>query len=203
MFKKHLIAALIAGAAVSTANAAEVNGYLFGNVGQAEVDLGNFESELQDLGLATSSDEKDTAFKVGAGVQLNPYVGVEFQYVDLGDFNVNATAAGAGNAKATFSTSGLGLNLVGTLPLDAFKLYGKVGYNKLETEAKVSTGGSTVFRDEEKENITSFALGATYALTPQFELGVEFERYQDLGSDHTTGGEEDADLLSLGLRYNF
>lgn len=203
MFKKAFIAAVLAGAAVSTASAAEVNGYLFGNIGQAEVDLGAFESELQDLGLSTSADEKDTAFKVGAGVQLNQYVGVEFQYVDLGDFTVDASAAGAGSAKATFSTSGLGANLVGTLPMGALKLYGKVGYNKLETEGKVSAGGSTIFRDEEKENITSFALGASYALTPQFELGLEFERYQDLGSDDTTGGEEDADFVSLGLRYNF
>ncbi|UAW98062.1 porin family protein [Halopseudomonas nanhaiensis] len=202
MFKKAFIAAVLAGAAVSTANAAEVNGYLFGNVGQAEVDLGAFESDLQDLGLSTSSDEKDTAFKVGAGVQLNQYVGVEFQYVDLGDFTVDASAAG-GSAKASFSTSGLGANLVGTIPMGALKLYGKVGYNKLETEAKVSTAGSTIFRDEEKENITSYALGASFALTPQFELGLEFERYQDLGSDDTTGGEEDADLVSLGLRYNF
>lgn len=201
MFKKSFMVALIASAAVSTANAADVNGYLFANAGQTEVDLSAFERDLQDLGLTTSADEKDTAFKIGAGAQLNPYVGIEFQYVDLGDFSVDAAAVG--NAKATFSTSGLGVNLVGTLPFDAFKLYGKLGYHKLETEGKVATSGSTIFRDEEKENVTSYAFGATYALTPQFELGLEFERYQDLGSDDTTGGEEDADLLTVGLRYNF
>src|SRR5690554_7128578 len=74
MMRKTLLAVLIAGAMVSGVQAAvsHVNGYLFGHVGQADYDTGSFYS-----GVPGSLDEKDTAFKIGAGVQLNSYVSIE------------------------------------------------------------------------------------------------------------------------------
>src|SRR5690606_29553009 len=97
---------------------------------------------------------------------------------------------------------GLGANVVATLPLDRFKLYGKVGYHQIESEWKVKLGGSTVDKGDDDNNVTSFAIGATYALTPQVEVVAEFERYQDVGDKDMTG-EADVDFASIGLRYNF
>src|SRR5690554_7941366 len=107
---KTLLAVLVSGAMVSGVQAAgnQVNGYLFGNVGQADYDFGKVYK-----GMPGSLDEKDTAFKVGAGVQLNPYVAVEFQWVDLGE-----TTYKEPGYKELASIDGYGANIVGTLPLD-------------------------------------------------------------------------------------
>lgn len=193
MIRKSLLVALVSGLAVTGVQAAEIqpNGYLFGHVGQSETDL----SELEDLGLST--DEKATGYKVGAGIQLTRHFGVEFQYVDLGE--VSADIPGL---RADIDAYGLGANLVATLPLDRFKVYGKIGYHKMETDWKIKLGGSTLAKGDDDSNVTSFAIGGTYALTPQFELLAEFERYQDVGDEDSTG-EADVDLASIGLRYNF
>lgn len=186
MFKKSFMVALIASAAVSTANAAEVNGYLFGSVGQAEADLFD---DINESGV--SIDEKDTAFKIGAGVQLNSYVGVEFQYSNLGEVSASDSVA-----KASAETEGYGMNLVASLPFDRFSLFGKVGYHKLETDVSLR-----VFEDSasgsDDEWAKSYGLGASFAFTPALAIVAEYEQYRDVAD------EFDIDLVSAGLRYNF
>ncbi|WP_178114789.1 porin family protein [Pseudomonas saliphila] len=221
MFKKTLLAALVSGVMISGVQAAEIqpNGYLFGNVGQSDADasdIGNgldalSEAIATDFGFEGSSsfDEKDSAFKIGAGIQLNPHVAVEFQYIDLGEIaykskGVNSSGE-TGVLKATSGTEGFGASLVGTLPFDRFKLFGKVGYHKLKTEVKASIDlrlvGGAQFSDEEKDDATewvnSLGVGASFAFTPTVELVAEYERYSDVADEY------DVDFASIGLRYNF
>lgn len=195
MMRKTLLAVLVSGVMVSGVQAADnqVNGYLFGNVGQADYDTGSFYR-----GTPGSLDEKDTAFKVGAGIQLNRYVGIEFQYADLGELTYKESGF-----KGTDAADGYGANLVGTIPLNRFKLYGKVGYHKMEYEvAEKDAFGS--WSKTEKEWVTSYAVGAAFAVTPQFELVAEYERYESVADDFNDSGfDADIDLASLGLRYNF
>lgn len=195
MMRKTFLAVLISGAMVSGAQAAgnQVNGYLFGNVGQTDYDTGSFYSET-----TGSLDEKDVGFKVGAGIQLNPYVGIEFQYVDLGELTYKDDGF-----KGEDSAEGYGANLVMTLPLDRFKLYGKIGYHKMEYEVREKAFGLS-WGEEEKEWVTSYAIGATFALTPQFEIVGEYERYEKVADNFNDSGfDADIDLASIGLRYNF
>src|SRR5690606_41106767 len=96
MMRKSLLALLVSGLMVTGVQAAEnqVNGYLFGNIGQAEADKPGFKKDLDAeaaafaddfaFGFRSSWDDKDTAFKIGAGIQLNQHIAVEFQYIDLG-----------------------------------------------------------------------------------------------------------------------
>ncbi|MFA5678933.1 MAG: porin family protein [Pseudomonas sp.] len=194
MMRKTLLAVLVSGLMVSGVQAADnqVNGYLFGNVGQADYDLGNYFKPF--IG---SVDDTDTAFKIGAGIQLNSYVGIEFQYVDLGE----ATYKEPGY-KEMVEVEGYGMNLVGTIPLDRVKLYGKLGYHKMEFEARGKLDGfGTVWSGSEKDWVTSYALGTTFAVTPQFELVAEYERYDDVADKVDLN--VDIDLASVGLRYNF
>ena len=214
MMRKTLLAVLVSGAMVSGVQAAnnQVNGYLFGNIGQAEADKPGLVKDLDavfaneaataGLGFRSSWDDKDTAFKIGAGIQLNRHVAIEFQYIDLGSPEYKGTVTGFidGTLKVSGDTDGFGMNLVGSLPFDRFKLFGKVGYHKLETEAtaKITDGVFTdKIKDSEKEWVTSYGIGASYAFTPQVELAAEFERYQDVADEY------DVDMASIGLRYNF
>ena len=193
MMRKTLLAVLVSGAMVTGVQAAgnQVNGYLFGNVGQADYDFGSIFK-----GAPGSLDDDDTAFKIGAGVQLNPYVGIEFQYVDLGE----ATYKEPGY-KEIITADGFGANLVGTVPLDRFKLYGKLGYHKLELEVKEKEVGWEDWSESKKDWVVSYAIGATFALTPQFEVVAEYERYDDVADKFDAN--VDIDLASIGLRYNF
>lgn len=210
--RKTLLAVLVSGAMVSGVQAAnnQVNGYLFGNIGQADAEkpglVKDFDADLTaeleaaGLGYRSSWDDKDTAFKVGAGIQLNRHIAVEFQYTDLGAPEYKGTASNGGTAKLTGDTDGYGVNLVGTLPFDRFKLFGKLGYHKLETEITMEAsgpGGFAKISDTEEEWVTSFGVGASYAFTPQVELVAEYERYQDVADEY------DVDFASIGLRYNF
>ncbi|HDZ57903.1 MAG TPA: porin family protein [Pseudomonas xinjiangensis] len=184
MLKKSLLAVALVGSVISGAQAADQvpNGYLFGNVGQSEADV-------------SASDTEDTAFKIGAGIQLNPYIGVELQYVDLGEVSDDFFFGGS-LAKASIATEGFGGNLVGTLPLDRFKLFGKVGYHQLESEAKLSYSGLSG-SDSEKEWVTSYGVGASFAISNTFEVIAEAERYADVADEY------DVDMISAGLRFNF
>ncbi len=215
MLKNTIIAAIIAGAAVSTTSAAEVNGYLFANLGKSDADASRLGKDLdavadllaEDYGMTGTSslDEKDSAFKIGAGLQLNSHVGIEFQYVDLGEVSYKAAGVDAfgdvGTLKASSSTDGLGINLVGTLPFNQLKLFGKIGYHKIESDVRVDIvtpdGLAGSGSDSVKEWASSFGVGASFAFTPTVALVAEYEQYRDVADDY------DVDVASVGLRYNF
>jgi opacity protein-like surface antigen len=220
MFRTTLLAVLVSGALVTVTQAAEVqpNGYLFANIGQSDADVSrigrsldaDFEEWATFLGLdgKTSLDDKDSAYKIGAGVQLNRHIGIEFQYLDLGEISYKASASNefavSASVRGSAATKGYGVNLVGTLPFDQFKLFGKVGYHKLKTDIKASGTLSVEgfqftdsSKDDAREWVTSLGLGASYAFTPSVELVAEYERYRDVADDYNV------DLASVGLRYNF
>lgn len=101
------------------------------------------------------------------------------------------------NAKATAKTRGLGANLVGTLPLDDFKLFAKVGYHKMETKVTLKVDGFGSDSGTVREWVPSFGAGASYAIMPELEIVAEYERYKDIADAYNV------DLASVGLRYNF
>ena len=191
MLKKTLLAAVVLGLSATAVQADEVSGYLSGNVGQSD----------------TKGGGTDTAYKMAVGLQANQYVALEMQYIDLGEGKdkVYGTVDGLDfSGKVALDTKGFGANLVGTLPLDDFKLFGKVGYHRLETKAKATvtlTGGVNTFTDKGKaktnEWVPSFGAGASYAFTPAIEVVAEYERYKKVADSY------DVDLASVGLRYNF
>lgn len=199
MFKKTLVALTLVGLStagtVAHAQDAEAKAYLFASVGQSDADV---KGELDDFwgvpGGVNSSVDKDTAWRIGAGLKLNKYLAFEAEYIDLGDADYQA-----GNDVVTtnLATDGYGVNTVLTLPMDRFSLFGKLGYHRLETDGKFAIPGLGSFDDSSTEWVTSFGVGAGYDLTENFTLVAEFERFRDVADSY------DVDLMSAGLRYNF
>lgn len=183
MLKKTLLAAVVMGAMVTGVQAAEpVNGYLFGSVGKSDADL-------------SGADTKDNAWKAGVGLQFNPYLGIEGQYTDLGRVRGDAVLNGI-QYRASLETQGWGGNLVATLPFERLKLFGKLGYHRMETEARLRSAvlsGS----GKDKEWVASYGLGAAFALTPRLDIVAEYEQYSDVADEY------DVELLTAGLRFNF
>lgn len=188
--------------------------YLFGHVGESSADLGDSRRSLdqlltEELGatqLSGSTDDTDTAYKLGVGIQLNRYFAIEGTWVDLGEFSVRSSAR-EGSLKANVENSGFGGNLVGRLPFgNGLSVYAKAGWHALKTEvsarASVTGGRSSSASDDETDTVSSWAVGAAWQFMPQFSVVGEFERYMDVGSRNLTGGESDIDFWSLGLRYD-
>ena len=180
MLKKVLLAALVSSLAATAVQADDVSGYVTGSIGQSD----------------TKGANKDFAYKMAVGLQANQYVALEAQYTDLGKPSDKGYIAGQ-RAKLTADTKGLGANLVGTLPLDDFKLFAKVGYHKMETKVKLKVDGFGSASDTAREWVPSLGLGGSYALAPEFEVVAEYERYKDVADSYNV------DLASVGLRYNF
>jgi opacity protein-like surface antigen len=184
MLKKTLLAAAVFACATTAVQANEVSGYLTGSVGQSD----------------TKGANTDTAYKIAVGLQANQYVGLEAQYTDLGkpsDRGYLVVGSTAYSGKLTADTKGLGANLVGTLPLDDFKLFAKVGYHKMETKVKFKADAGGSVSGTAREWVPSFGAGASYAIMPELEIVAEYERYKDVADAYNV------DLASVGLRYNF
>lgn len=190
MLKKTVLAALVLGAASTAVQASQSSGYLSGNIGQSDA--------------KSFSSNTDTGYKIAVGLQANQYVAIEAQYLDLG--KAKDTVLGA---RASSETKGIGANLVGTVPLNEFKLFGKVGYHRLETKSKLSAPGVGYANHTKTDGVTSLGLGASYAFTPAVEVVAEYERYKSVADRKAQVGRyrvnfaHDVDFASVGLRYNF
>ncbi len=225
MLKKTLLAAVVLGLSATAVQANEVSGYVTGSVGQAKADKPSVVkremNDFKEFGGSTSTDRTDTAYKIAVGLQANPYVALELQYIDLGKSKYKGTLSAPGVAsyseKIDFDTSGFGTNLVGTLPIDDFTLFAKVGYHYLKTKGSLKETGSIVgvgsFSDSGSDNVRkwtpSFGVGASYNITPEFAVVAEYERYKGVADKKVTIDDEkhsfkhDIDFASVGLRYNF
>lgn len=122
-----------------------------------------------------SGDCSDTAYKLLAGYQFTPNVGVEVAYADGGNFQ---------GAKPT----AFGVGVVGSFPVgNNISLLGRLAINN--SKVKFDGGGS----DSSTE--LGFGFGAAYAITPAIDLSLEWERFKFKNGD--------GDLVSLGAKMKF
>jgi hypothetical protein len=148
IFKKKLLLAALFTAAAQTGFAADQSSamYILGSIGQSKVsiDKASFDNDLTTAGatgLSSTTDEKDTGYKLQLGYQYNQSFAIEGGYVDLGKFKYNATYTG-GAASAEVKAKGWNIDAVGIAPLnDAFSLLGKIGLIRGKVDTTVSATG--------------------------------------------------------------
>lgn len=91
------------------------------SVGQSKTEIdanGVTSGLLPGVSAASSStDEKDTAYKLFGGYQFNRNLAIEGGYFNLGNNSFNAVTSPAGTLAGETKAQGLNLDLVGTLPL--------------------------------------------------------------------------------------
>lgn len=162
-------------------------------------------------GVRTNGDKKDTGYKVFTGFQLNPVVGLEGTYYDLGKYSGNSTAFNGSTVVPT-SVSGdataWGVAAIITAPTNLFSvfgtgfgLFGKVGMVKSRLTNDVSGIGFNSHRKE--SNIGSnFGVGAKFDFAKNYSIRTEYERLNNVG-DKSTTGETRIDFWSVGLAYKF
>ncbi|MCD2519122.1 outer membrane beta-barrel protein [Massilia sp. G4R7] len=139
-----------------------------------------------DVGKTKIDDVSGRATSAGAfiGYNFHQNLAVEAGYRRMGDYDVYAAGA-----YGEVDLDAASLSLVGTLPLSGgFSLLGRVGYNRLEADAKVRGYGSGKAHDSG----AVLGVGVGYAFTPNVSTRLELQRP---GSDATN--------LSVGISYQF
>jgi OmpA-OmpF porin, OOP family len=163
--------------------------YVGGGIGQSTADI-----DVSTFGPGANADDKDTAFRIFGGYQINKHFGVELGYSQLGEWKVSEP--GFGDTK--FEAKAFDLVAVGTLPLGSnFSLLGKIGLYKGDLDASDPTGSLS-----ESSTDLTYAIGAGYDFNKNFGLRVEWQRFQKMGNKDTTG-ESDIDVMSIGVVYRF
>lgn len=201
--------AALAALASPLASAEGLGWYGGANIGRssATIDDARISSSLLGSGFTSntiSNDDRDTAYKIYGGYQLNRNFAIEGGYFDLGNFGYTATTVPAGTLNGNIKLRGLNLDLVGIVPItDKFSAFGRVGLNYAQARDSFSgTGAVYVANPNPSKYGTNYkvGLGVQYAFTDALAMRLEAERYR---IDDAVGNKGHIDVASLGLIYRF
>ncbi|NHZ40763.1 OmpA family protein [Massilia aquatica] len=181
--------------------------YIGAGIGQSRANIDNerLTRSLTANGASLSSfkvDERELAYKLYVGKQLNRYFAVEAGFFDLGKFSFDATTSQNGRLVGEAGFRGVNMDLVGQLPLsERFSLLGRVGMNY----AKASThfSGNRLFavtnpNPSERKLNAKAGLGLEFKFSEALALRAEVERYR---VNDAVGNRGDVDLASMSLVY--
>jgi OmpA-OmpF porin, OOP family len=189
--KSAMVILAVATSAVALPAAAQVNMssvYAGGSIGSAER-----KDACGSIIAGGSCDEKDTAWRVFGGYQLNRNFSAELGYHHLGEIT-----ADAGAAHATSKTNLWELVGIGAFPvMNTVSLYGKLGGYRAKTNLSSNLGGGG---DETNTGLT-YGFGAQWDATQNLGVRAEWQRYDNVGGSRV--GEGDINALTIGALYRF
>ncbi len=150
--------------------------------------------------------DKDAAWQLFAGYQINSNWAVEAGYTDLGRARNHDD-----DPSDTFDAQVATLSVIGTLPVtERMALHAKVGGVHYDVTRKDRNDGGARFSDD--GGSFTFGIGASYQLSPHLSLRGNYDYYHDLGdwdkqdtdNGETEGvGEAGVSMVSLNLIYHF
>lgn len=134
-------------------------------------------------------DQRDTAWKLYAGGQMNDVLGLELGYTDFGKIK-----ASGGETKAW----AVPISLTAGVPLGPVRVFGKAG--GLYGRTDVNADPSTLFDTGHKSGWGwTYGAGASFAVSPTIALRADWDRYKlDF-----VGGRDDVDMLSASVQFRF
>jgi hypothetical protein len=192
---------------------------------QAEADD---ESDGQSFG---SVDDSGTTWSFAMGYRINPYIGLEVAYVDLGAQSFRATGdpiealnslgydtTGLMEGDLTLDidgeihSSGALIDVFGTFPVSEFEFSARAGIFLAKTKFKSPLTFRTTAEPIETETLAAekvastselmFGLGAGYTFFDHLQIRVDYSFYKKVGEEKTTL-ETDISTLTAGVAYRF
>ncbi|WP_291010720.1 OmpA family protein [Hydrogenophaga sp.] len=153
---------------------------------------------------STSTDQKDTAYKLFGGYQFNRNIAVEGGYFNLGHNSFNAVTSPAGTLAGESKVQGLNLDLVGTLPLtERFSALARIGIQQGWSKSSFSgsgAGAGVVGSSKSNSTNVKYGLGVQYEISPSVWVRGEVERYR---VDNAVGHIQNVDVTSVSLVFPF
>ncbi|HLX23037.1 MAG TPA: porin family protein [Usitatibacter sp.] len=183
---KMIRSLLIAGAAVAAIPALAQQSfspwYLGAGVGQGH--LGISGTDLTGFDNA-SVGKTETTYTIRGGVRFNPFLGVELGYYDLGKYDFHGNSfSGVSNVDGQAKAQSYGISLVGTIPLDQFDLYGRIGY--AHSQVKLNASGQlnpTPFNSKDTHDEATYGVGGRWNFNPAWGLFAEWMKNDKIKVD--------------------
>ena len=191
-----------------------VRPYLSADVGASFVDLSDAESDLEALAAEQESqgrdtsksiDDRDVGFFIGVGVRLTPYVSVEMNYYDFGEFDAELTVTD-GDTSVTrtdeLEFSGFGPRIIGHLPVaDRWTIDLAAGVARISTERNIDRFDGTSSREKSTDTVLNVGFGGQYHVTDNWAVRGMFTHFNNVGDSST--GRDDVQIVTLGGVYTF
>jgi len=189
---------------------AQQPGFYYGGIaaGQSKTDTNPYSLTAGLVpGVSAASavtDEKDTAYKLFGGHQLNRNFGLELGYFNLGRNGFAATTAPGGSLSGQTKVQGISLDLVGTLPLtDRFSVLGRIGGQYAWSKSQFAGTGAAAGvpgTGSRRDGGYKVGLGLQYEINPSMWVRGEIERYR---IKNAVGQRTNADMISVSLVFPF
>ncbi len=174
--RKMWMATLVAPAlSFGSAHAVELGPYVGGSVGQTTIKIDD---------NAIDFDKSDTGWKLYAGYNFLPWLGVEGGYIDFG-----SPSDGSFGNNVDIDLTGWEAFVVGSLPVGPVDLFVKAGGIAAKVDVHVSGFGS----EDNSDEYFAYGAGAAWNIG-KFAIRVEAEGYDDNDVD-------DLYFLSAGVTY--
>ena len=190
---------------------AQDSGYFYGGLSfgqsRANIDEPRITANLLAAGLATTSinsDERDGAFRLFSGYQVDRNFGIEAGYFRLGKFGFTSTTTPAGTLDGRIRLQGLNLDLVGTWPLsDNWAAIARIGAQYASARDTFRGTGAVVALNpnpSKREINYKLGVGLQYQLSPTVMVRGEAERYR---INDAVGNHGGVNVLSVSIVFPF
>jgi OOP family OmpA-OmpF porin len=156
----------------------------------------------------TPDVNRQTMWKVYGGYQWLQQVSIEGAYYDFGKPSYTANVLAPVNTTFTrnFSARGVGVSLVGWLPLTStVSAFGKIGSVYTYSQASAASPGAglgTLPAQTSHKLNPLIGLGAQYSVNEHFSGRLEYEAVHQVG-DQAQFGAANLNMWSLGLDYRY
>jgi OOP family OmpA-OmpF porin len=191
---KRLLAAItLAASLVSGPALAQVGPYVGGSIG-----MSNYSTD-ECIG---DCDKTDIGGKVFGGYMFTPNVGVELAYQSFGKAKVGFTETVNGvpvTVNGEFKSSGWSMFLVGQYPIEQFRLFGKIGFSRLDNELSVTLPQFSSANDSDSSTEFAWGLGVTYMFNKNLGIRGEYENFKWSFEDTS----DNIGFWSIGIHYSF
>ncbi len=170
---------------------------------------GNIDNALSNQGIGSSSSADQSSVNPGfkLGYRINPNLAVEASYDRLGSLNVSSAISAplADTASGNWKSQGLGLHVVGILPIDKkWSVYGSAGLERWSTSLNSTSNvsGPTAISVSSSNTALALGVGGAYAITPNVDITAGLAYVNHIGDANVTG-RTSLNSVNMGLRYHF
>lgn len=188
--KRLFTASILAASLASGAAFAQVGPYVGASVGQSNYSID----------CVGTCDKTDIGMKLFGGYMFTPMLGVEMDYGWYGTAKVN-TQIGNTNVLAEGKSDGFSGFLIGQYPIENFRLFGKLGFARLNTSVDARSASGVPVNVDNNDASFEFAwgIGGTWMVNKQLGIRAEYEarKFQFESENNTLG------FFSIGAQYHF
>jgi OOP family OmpA-OmpF porin len=178
--------------------------YVGGGAGQAKVmQFSNTCGMIANAGGTVSDcDNRGTAFKGFGGYQFLRYFGVETGYVDFGRARAKVSTPGQGDVD--FKTRAIFLEGVAKVPIiNRLSFLAKGGVVRWNTKLNVAASTGLALASPSDSGVSGmYGAGFEYMFGNSFGIRAEYEIYENIGDDTTTG-ESHIHMISVSGLLRF